>query len=44
MTTTHPAKPVTPRKKVRSIKTLSAASWAQITMAIRELAKPAVTH
>jgi hypothetical protein len=40
MTTTHTAKPTHSRKKPRVVKTLSAAAWAQVTVTIRELARP----
>lgn len=36
---THTRRPGT-RKKVRSVKTLSAAAWAQVTVTIRQLAQP----
>jgi hypothetical protein len=35
---THTRRPGT-RRKVRAIKTLSAAAWAQVTVAIRQLAQ-----
>ncbi|MDP1920257.1 MAG: hypothetical protein Q8L14_28695 [Myxococcales bacterium] len=41
MTTPHTAKPThQSRKKPRVVKTLSAAVWAQVTVAIRQLARP----
>ena len=41
MTTQHTAKPThQSRKKPRVVKTLSAAVWAQVTVAIRQLAGP----
>lgn len=41
MTTLHTAKPTHhSRKKPRVVKTLSAAVWAQVTVAIRQLARP----
>jgi hypothetical protein len=41
MTTPHTAKPThQSRKKPRVVKTLSAAVWAQVTVAIRQLAGP----